>query len=168
MMRFQRIYLVGFMGAGKSRIGADLAERLGWSFIDMDSVIERIEKMAIRDIFAQFGEAHFRSLERRHMKELSTTFQSVIALGGGAYVDPENRRVADETGITVWLKVSFDNVVHRVTMDGTRPMFASAEQVRKLLEDRLPAYSLARIHVLTDGREPAAIVGEILERLEKV
>ena len=156
------------MGAGKSRVGRELAARLRWSFIDMDSEIERIEKMTIREIFARSGEPHFRALERSHLKRLSTRPRSVIALGGGAYINKENRLLADATGITVWLKVSFDNVVHRVTMNGTRPMLTSAEQAKKLYEDRLPVYSLARIHVLTDGREPAAIAGEILEQLEKL
>src|SRR5262245_35541185 len=126
-MPTERIYLVGFMGAGKSRVGRELAERLGWIFIDMDAEIERAERMPIRDIFARFGEPHFRSLERDLLRRLSKRSRAVIALGGGAYIDPENRLLAESTGLTVWLKVSFDNVVHRVTMDGTRPMFASPE-----------------------------------------
>jgi len=162
----ERIFLVGFMGSGKSRVGRELAVRLGWRFIDMDAEIERAEKMPIRDIFARLGEPHFRHLERECLKRLSGESHAVIALGGGAYVDPDNRSVADSGGITVWLKVSFDNVVHRVTMDGTRPLFANLEKAKRLYEDRGPVYSLARVHVSTDHREPAAIVDEILERIE--
>jgi shikimate kinase len=160
-----RIFLVGFMGAGKSRIGRELASHLGWTFIDLDEQIERSEKMAIREIFSRFGEAHFRSLEHESVKRLSAQTRVVIALGGGAYINPKNRSLAESTGLTVWLKVSFDNVVHRVTMDGTRPLFASPDQARQLYEDRMPIYSMARVHVSTDGREPASIVDEILKRM---
>jgi len=167
-MLYERIFLVGFMGAGKTRVGSELAARLGWRFIDMDAEIERTEKMEVRDIFARLGEPRFRHLERERFKLLSSESQAVIALGGGAYVDPDNRSVADSTGITVWLKVSFDNIVHRVTMDGTRPLFANPEQARHLYEDRMPLYSLARVHVSTDHRKPDAIVDEILERIEQL
>src|SRR5262245_60897914 len=117
-MTAARIFLVGFMGAGKSHVGRELAGRLGWRFIDMDEEIEGTERLSIREIFAQFGEPHFRRLEREHLKRLSTEDHAVIALGGGAYIDAENRATAESSGVTVWLKVSFDNVVHRVTMDG--------------------------------------------------
>src|SRR5262249_46562444 len=99
-------------------------------------------------------------------KRLSAESKVVIALGGGAYIDPDNRLVADSAGISVWLKVSFDNVVHRVTIDGTRPLFTNPEQAKRLYEDRIPLYNLARIHIPTDDHEPAAIVDEILQRME--
>jgi shikimate kinase len=165
-MAAERIFLVGFMGAGKTHVGRDLAGRLGWSFIDLDAEIERGEEMAIRDMFRQFGELHFRRLEHDYLKRLSVQAKVVIALGGGAYIDPDNRLLADSAGITIWLKVSFDNVVHRVTIDGTRPLFSNAEQAKRLYEDRIPLYSLARIHIQTDDREPAAIVDEILQHME--
>src|SRR5438045_1724597 len=151
-----RIFLVGFMGAGKTRVGVELAERLAWRFIDLDMEIERAEKLPIREIFGDFGEPHFRNLERAHLRRISMESCAVIALGGGAYIDPENRSVAESSGLSVWLKVSFDNVVHRVTMDGTRPLFANPAQARRLYDDRIPIYSMARVHIATDEREPAA------------
>ena len=164
-MLLSRIFLVGFMGAGKSRVGNQLASRLGWRFIDLDAEIEQTEGLPVREIFAKFGEPRFRGIEREHLQRLCTETQVVIALGGGAYIDEQNRNLADSAGLTVWLKVSFDNVVHRVTMDGTRPLFADPDQARRLFEDRAPVYSMARIHVATDGREPAAIVDEILNQM---
>jgi shikimate kinase len=163
-----RIFLVGFMGAGKTLIGRELASRLGWRFMDLDEEIESAEKMAVRDIFANCGEPHFRELERKYLKGLSAESDAVVALGGGAYVDTQNRSLADSAGVTVWLKVSFDNVVHRVTMDGTRPLLSNLEQAKRLFEDRTPLYNLARIHVATDEREPRAIVDEILEQVKSL
>jgi shikimate kinase len=167
-MTCNRIFLVGFMGAGKTLIGRELASRLGWRFLDLDEEIESAEKMVVRDIFAHRGEPHFRELERKYLKGLSAESDAVVALGGGAYIDPQNRSLADSVGVTVWLKVSFDNVVHRVTMDGTRPLLASLEQAKRLFEDRIPLYNLARIHVATDDREPRAIVDEILEQVKSL
>src|SRR5262245_58601581 len=163
-----RVYLVGFMGAGKTRVGRELASRLGWFFVDMDQEIENAEGISVRQIFEQRGEPHFRQLEREHLKRLSSRTRVVVALGGGAYIDLENRLLADSTGTTVWLKVSFDNVVHRVTIDGTRPLFASSDQAKRLYEDRIPVYALAQVHVLTDGREPGDVADEIVERTTKL
>ena len=161
----ERIYLVGFMGAGKTRVGRELAFRLGWTFVDLDAEIEAAEKMPVRQIFSRHGEPHFRRLEREHLSRLSSLAHAVIALGGGAYVDRENRVLVDSTGVAVWLKVSFDNVARRVTMDGSRPLFADRAQAERLYQKRLPFYSLAGIHVVTDNREPAVIVEQIAGRI---
>src|SRR4026207_369314 len=120
-MHFTRIYLVGFMGSGKTTAGGLLARKLGWSFIDLDHEIERGEGRSISDIFRVSGEPHFRRLEREYLERLSHTSRGVIALGGGTFIDPDNRKLAEDTGLTVWLKVSFDKLVHRVKMEGTRP-----------------------------------------------
>src|SRR5262249_18513293 len=127
-----RVFLVGFMGAGKTLVGRELAQRLGWRFIDLDEGIEGAESLQIRALFSRHGEPHFRNLERTYLQRLSGDSQIVVALGGGAYVDPANRELADSTGIAVWLKVSFDNVVHRVTIDGSRPLFSNPEQAKCL------------------------------------
>jgi shikimate kinase len=164
----ERIFLVGFMGAGKTYVGRELASRLGWRFIDVDAEIESAEKMAVRDIFAHFGEPRFRELEREQLKRLAAETAAVIALGGGAYADSQSRSLTDSVGVTGWLKVSFDNVVHRVTMDGTRPLLSNLEQAKRLYTERIPLYNLARIHVDTNDREPPAIVDEILERMESL
>jgi shikimate kinase len=157
-----RIYIVGFMGAGKSTIGRLLARRLGWAFVDLDREIERAENRAISDIFKTDGEPRFRELESRHLQVLSTRRQVVIALGGGAFMDAANREIAESTGITIWLKVSFATIVTRVRMDGTRPKFANREQAEKLYESRESVYRLARIHADAEERPPAAVADELL------
>jgi len=167
-MTVERVYLVGFMGAGKTSVGRALAAQLSWFFVDLDAEIERSQKMAIRDIFQTFGEARFRELESEHLKLLSERPRAVIAMGGGATVDPENRLVMDATGPSVWLNVSFETAARRVSMDGTRPLFKDPEHAERLYESRLPIYKLARIHVLADNRPPADIAGEVVMRLRQL
>jgi shikimate kinase len=167
-MPVERVYLVGFMGAGKTTVGRALAAQLGWSFVDLDAEIERSQKMPVRDIFSKSGETHFRQIEREHLKNLSGRPRVVIALGGGATVDPENRLIIDSTGMSVWLNVPFDTVARRVPMDGTRPLFKDPEHAERLYEIRLPIYRLARIHVLADNRPPAEIAGEVAMRLQEL
>jgi len=164
-MSIQRIYLVGFMGAGKSTVGRELSLKLRWPFLDLDVEIEKSEKLAVREIFAQFGEPHFRELERAHLQRVSEAPQAIVALGGGAYIDAANRAVVDSSGVSVWLDTSLAVVKGRVRPDGTRPLLADAERARQLYAERLPSYRLARIHVLTDNRLPDAIAEEIVQKV---
>jgi len=156
------------MGAGKSTVGRRLAKKLGWKFIDLDTEIERREGRSISEIFREKGEPYFRDLERSCLKDLSTSRKSVIALGGGAYMDPENRDVAEKTGLTVWLKVSFSKLVHRVKIDGTRPKFVDQAQAERLYQIREPLYALAKVHVSTDDGTPESAVDEIMGVLRKL
>ena len=156
------------MGAGKSTVGRRLAKKLGWKFIDLDTEIERREGRSISEIFREKGEPYFRDLERSCLKDLSSSRKSVIALGGGAYMDPENRDVAEKTGLTVWLKVSFSKLVHRVKIDGTRPKFVDQAQAERLYQIREPLYALAKVHVSTDDGTPESAVDEIMGVLRKL
>jgi len=156
------------MGAGKSTIGRRLARRLGWKFIDLDAEIERREQRPIAEIFRENGEPHFRSLERTCLKELSDTRKAVIALGGGTFIDAENRDVAEKTGLTVWLKASFSILADRVRIDGTRPKFVDRAQAEQLYQTREPSYALAKVHVLTDAGSPDAAVDEIITMLGRL
>lgn len=160
-----RIYLVGFMGAGKSTVGRELSLKLHAPFLDLDAEIEKAEGIPVREIFARDGEPRFRQMEREHLKRIAETSTAIVALGGGTYVDPENRKVVDETGVAVWLEVSFSNIRERVRPDGTRPLLADIEKARQLYKKRLPAYKLARVHIRTDNRLPDAIAQEIVERV---
>jgi shikimate kinase len=153
------------MGAGKSTVGRELSLKLQCPFVDLDAEIENAEGIAVRDIFARLGEARFRQVEREHLKRISETPMAVVALGGGAYVDPENRKLVDDSGVAVWLDASFSAIRDRVRPDGTRPLLADLEQARRLYSERLPSYKLARLHVLTDNRLPDAIAQEIVERV---
>jgi len=167
-MTVERVYLVGFMGAGKTSVGRALAAQLGWSFVDLDSEIERSQRMAIRDIFQKSGEANFRRLEGEHLKTLSARPHAVIALGGGATIDPQNRLVIESTGTSVWLSVTFETASRRVSTDGSRPLFKDPVHAEQLYEERLPIYRLARIHVLADNRSPADIADEVVLRLREL
>lgn len=164
-MAVQHIYLVGFMGAGKSTVGRELSLKLAWPFVDLDTEIEKAENLPVREIFARSGEAHFRELERQHLKRLSETPPAVIALGGGAFVDASNRAVVESTGVAVWLDTSFSTIKDRIRPDGTRPLMKDVEQFRMLYERRCPSYRLAKIHVRTDNRLPDAIADEIVQRI---
>src|SRR5215471_9355535 len=163
-----RVYLIGFMDAGKSSVGRELAVRLGYSFVDLDSEIEHSHQMTVQEIFSQHGETHFRKLEREFLKQLSKRPHVVIALGGGATIDPENQQVVDATGVTVWLRVAFETVASRVALDGTRPLFRDPAHARKLYECRLPIYQMARVHVVADNGTPTEIAAEISRKLQEI
>ena len=158
------------MGAGKTTVGRRLAKKLGWKFIDLDEEIERSERRAVADIFQEHGEAHFRQIERLALKRISSAAsaeKSIIALGGGAFLDPENRDVAETTGLTVWLKVSFARIADRVRIDGTRPKFTNKEQAEALYHGREPYYALAKVHVSTDEGSPETVADEIIGVVRK-
>ena len=161
-MGYSRVYLIGFMGAGKTTIGRQLAKKLRWKFIDLDREIEQHERRQIADIFRESGEPHFRSLEQRYLKEVSSSDRAVIALGGGAYIEPQNRSLADETGLTVWLKVPFNKVADRVKMDGTRPKFGNRDEAERLYRSREAYYALAKVHVSTGEGTPESVADEII------
>jgi shikimate kinase len=156
------------MGAGKSSVGRCLARKLGWKFLDLDEEIERREGRPIAEIFRQDGEPRFRDLERLCLKDISSSNKTVIALGGGAFIDPENRELAEKTGLTVWLKVSFSRLVDRVRIDGTRPKFADRTQTKQLYETREPFYELAKVHVSTDDGTPDSAADEIIGVFRKL
>jgi shikimate kinase len=167
-MKFRRVYLIGFMGAGKSTIGRQLAAKLGWTFVDLDRHIEMGEGRQVAEIFRESGEPHFRRIEEKYLKDLSSSNHCVIALGGGAYINPVIREIADATGLTVWLKVSFTKVADRVKMDGTRPKFENREDAERLYRNREPYYALARIHIATDEGTPDSLADEIIGVIKKL
>ena len=155
------------MGAGKTTVGRRLAKKLGWKFIDLDEEIERREGRLIADIFKEEGESHFRDLERSCLKELSAARKTVIALGGGAFIDPSNRELAESSGLTVWLKVSFTKIAGRVRIDGSRPNFMDTEKAERLYHAREPHYACAKLHLSTDEGSPDSIAEEIIGAIRK-
>lgn len=159
------MYLVGFMGSGKSTIGSGVAKRLNVQFVDLDDLIEKQDGRNVRDIFRESGEPHFREIESEVLGRVSRTSPRVVALGGGTYVDPGNRAVIDRTGVAVYLETTFETIIERVPLDGTRPLFSSREQVRELYDERLPFYRMAPVRVPTDGLEPDEIVGRVVDAL---
>ena len=159
--RPERIVLVGFMGAGKSTVGRVLARRLGWSFLDMDERIEERTGRRIADFFRERGEAAFRSEELRVAQELRSRSRWVIATGGGAFAEPATREALKEGAFTVYVAGDFETLAARVPADGSRPLAADREIMRRLLAEREPDYRSADLTV--DGTEaPEAVAGRIV------
>lgn len=161
--RSRLIYLLGFMGSGKSTVGALLAQELGWPFIDLDQTIEAGQGLTIREIFDRTGEGFFREIERAALTEASKSRPAVIALGGGTFVQKPNLEFIRETGgATVWLECSFEELQQRCATMDNRPLFRDSTSFRRLFEERLPFYRLAEYRVSTGGRAPAEVVKQIL------
>jgi len=160
-----RIFLVGFMGAGKTTVGEALASAMGWRFVDLDMLIEQREGQAIREIFKTRGEQEFRRLEREAIAACRQMSGAVIALGGGAYIAEANRALLREIGVTVWLDCPLEVCLQRITGDATRPLLRSREETCELFERRRPAYALADLIVETGDRLPEELAAEILTLL---
>lgn len=161
------VFLVGFMGAGKTTVGEALAAALGWTFVDLDRLIERREGRSIREIFERDGEPEFRRLEREAIISCRELNAAVIALGGGAYVAEANRKLAREIGLTVWLDCPLDLCLRRITGDAARPLLRSREEMADLFERRRPAYALADVTIETGERSQEELAAEILNSLPR-
>jgi shikimate kinase len=161
------IFLVGFMGAGKTTVGKYLAERLGVSFIDLDDLIEAKAGKPVRDIFSTTGETAFRELERQAVESLATITSTVVALGGGAYVMEANRAKLRELGITVWLDCSAELCWLRISGDPGRPLLGALSDMEKLLELRRPEYEQADVHIRVSEESPILVADYIVEELAK-
>jgi len=160
------IYVVGFMGAGKSTVGRHLAHRLGWSFFDTDHEIEAAEKTTIAEIFSTRGEPEFRRIEseilRHHVQWIERGRPAVLALGGGAYTIAANRDLLANNGITVWLDCPFETVQRRVAQATHRPLARDLEAFVALYHGRRQWYALADIHTPVESDDPEIVVAAIL------
>jgi shikimate kinase len=147
------IFLVGFMGCGKTTVGETLSEIIGARFIDSDALVESAEGMDIPQIFASRGEAYFRTLERRAIAETVKLRRAVIATGGGAVINPDNVSDMRGNGFVAWLKAD-ENFISRHASDGARPLLAGMDDgqrlktIRALLREREPLYRSASHFVL--------------------
>ncbi len=159
--------LVGVMGAGKTTVGAAVAEALGLPFADTDTIIEERAGKPIPEIFVDEGEAAFRTLEREVVAATLEGFDGILALGGGAILDDATRKLlADQT--VVYLSVELTDALKRVGLGAGRPLLAINPRatLKFLLEQRRPLYLEVATHtVLTDGREPAEIAPEVVALL---
>jgi shikimate kinase len=166
LKRTPGIYVVGFMGAGKSTVGRRLANRLGWSFFDTDAEIEAAERAAIADIFAGRGEPEFRRIEAavigQHVRSVERGRPAVLALGGGAFSQPGNRLLLENNGITVWLDCPFETVRHRVAQATHRPLARDPEAFAALYQARRDHYRLADVRVPISSDDPEIAVAAIL------
>ncbi|MBI2815640.1 MAG: shikimate kinase [Acidobacteria bacterium] len=161
------IFLVGFMGCGKSTVGQQLARRLAWRFIDLDEQIEKTEGRTIAEIFAQGGEAPFRRLEnealRKIVEESARPGGRVIALGGGTFVQPANQELLQRArAITVWLECPVEELLLRCALMTNRPLFRDESNFRALYELRAPYYRQATFTVPAGNSTPDEVVDRIL------
>jgi shikimate kinase len=163
------LVLVGLMGAGKTSVGERCAEALGRSFVDTDHLVELATGTSVSDVFAKQGESAFRAAERTAVADASLSPDPlVIACGGGAVLDPDNRRVLREHGVVVWLQAGAEELGRRVGAGEDRPLLRDGAPptatLARLAELRAPAYAAAA-HVIvdTDGLAVDAVADRVLE-----
>ncbi len=165
------IYLVGFMGCGKTSVGELLAERLAWDFVDLDSEIERHAGSRIVEIFEQLGEPAFRALESQALvSQLDLIKQGrarVVALGGGTFVDARNRSTIERFGVSIWLDGTADQLWERVSDNDERPLGRDRAAFETLHRKRRPDYEKADFRVDIGSRTTQEVV-EAISQLELV
>jgi shikimate kinase len=162
--------LVGMMGAGKTAIGRRLAAQLGLPFADADAEIEAAAGTSIANIFAEIGEPAFRQSERQVIARLIRGPRQVLALGGGAFMDPQTRALVKERALSIWLRADLEVLVQRTARRHDRPLLEGVDarsRLAALLEERGPVYAEADLVVDSDQGRIGGIVAAILERLEQ-
>ena len=166
------VILTGFMGTGKTSLGKLLATRLGRPFIDIDKKIETEQKLSIPKIFKEFGEEHFRALEKSAVKELSERRGLVIATGGGTIKDEENLRLLKSSGVLICLTTEPEEIFNRTARRGERPVLDGGgderlETIKKLLAERKKFYDCAEYQVDTTEWSPIQIIDDICRYLRQ-
>jgi len=164
------LVLVGMMGAGKTAIGRRLAERLDCPFLDADDEIETAAGCSISDIFALHGEAAFRDGERRVIKRLLDCSPTVLATGGGAFVDADIRQAVHDKGISIWLRADIETLWQRVRRRDHRPLLETEnprETLERLIQDRNPTYAEADITVDSDVGPLCKTVDRVMDAIEE-
>ena len=169
-----RVYLTGFMASGKSTVGPRAAARLGQPFLDLDRLITAHEGRSIPTVFAEDGEDYFRTLETEMLSRTIETDDPVVAVGGGALVDDDNRAFAKEHGLVVYLKVPVDTILERVAGDDTRrplleedtgtrlPHDEQRNRIEELLDERRASYDAAH-HTLSADRPVEEVVTDLVQ-----
>ena len=167
LKRTPGIYITGFMGSGKTTVGRLVADKLGWDFVDLDRDIEEREHETVANIFATRGEAEFRRIEtdaiKRWLRKIECGIPTVIALGGGAFVQSNNYEILGNNGISVWLDCSLDVVEARIAEAEGRPLARDKEAFRKLYSERRTLYGRAdfRIDGNVDCSEAAKAIVDL-------
>ena len=170
LIDMRRIFLVGFMGAGKSSVGAALADRLGYRYVDLDEEIEGRLGAPIPEVFARRGEAVFRTVESAELARCADLDSVVVATGGGAFCSDANREIIHRAGgVSVFLDLPWEELRKRLARDHIdRPMYDDADQAQRLFEERLPHYRLSIVRVsLNGGEAPAEVAGSVMEALRE-
>ena len=155
------LYLVGFMGTGKSTIGRRVAEELKMTFVDSDNAIEKVAGMRVSEIFEKHGEAHFRTLEREFVDDGHPAGGTVVACGGGLIVQPGMLELLQTKGVIVCLVASEETILNRVSGNRNRPLLNVEDQskhVHELLKEREPIYKRVNTRIMTDHRPVSSVV----------
>lgn len=151
LKRTPGIYLVGFMGSGKSTVGRSLAKRLGWRFADLDEDIESHARRTITEIFETDGEDEFRRIEaemlKKRIRDVARGVPWVIAVGGGCFVREQNLDLMQNHGISVWLDAPLEMLKARVAHATHRPLARDLDRFEQLYDARRPCYALADYHI---------------------
>ncbi len=161
------VFLVGFMGSGKSTVGRLLAARLGWDFVDLDAEIELEAGSKISDVFATAGEAAFRVMEHRalavQVNHARLGEARVVALGGGAFAQQNNQEQLAGTGVSIWLDCPVGQLWERVSEMGDRPLARDKSAFEALHRERRLHYEKADFRVSVEAANPEAVVDAILD-----
>jgi shikimate kinase len=169
--RVRVVFLVGFMGAGKSSVGLALSRRLGWAFEDLDERIQAREQRTIAQIFQQSGETVFRQLEhqvlRSLVRELDAGPGGVVALGGGAFVQARNAALLEQDGFSIiFLDAPAEELFRRCQRDGLeRPLQRELQEFRALYEARRDGYMRASLRIETSGKDVETVAQEAIRSL---
>jgi shikimate kinase len=158
------IFLIGFMGAGKTTVGKALAAKWDFQFVDLDECIEAQSGRTVPEIFSGFGEPYFRRLETESLQSIAQFKNTIVSIGGGAFESEENRNIIKAAGQSVWLDCSLDVAISRIQFDGTRPLARSKEELRDLLVKRLPIYAQADFTVQVDEKT----IDEVVEAIQRI
>ena len=161
----ERIFLVGFMGAGKTTVGRVLAQLAGYGFLDTDAEVEARAGRSIEEIFRTDGEGYFREREWEALLATAARTRLVVATGGGLFLAEAHREFIGRHGVSVWLDAPLEVVWERCRELPGRPLFTTRAELAELLAARRDRYALADHRVAAGGRDAAEIAQEILDRL---
>ncbi|MBF0240272.1 MAG: shikimate kinase [SAR324 cluster bacterium] len=162
------IFLIGFMGAGKTTVGKQLARRLGYHFLDMDEFIESEQGCSISDIFKYMGEEYFRNQETQLLQRLSNVQSTVVSTGGGIVTRDENLRLMKSAGKVIYLQTPLTELSNRLKFDNKRPLLQAEDaevRMKNLLETRQPLYEQADYIIKTEGLSSYAVASLILKSI---
>lgn len=162
----KNIYLVGFMGTGKTSVGKELAKKKKWQFVDLDDLIELREKRSIPEIFAKDGEPYFRRVEKNVLKKVSREKKFVVATGGGIVIDKENIKIMKETGQIICLSATPEVILERISGCAYRPLLNVTDrkkQVELLLKLRAPFYAQIEQNINTSRLSVKEVADKIFK-----